>query len=216
LIERFVIVGASGHGREILDIFEAINHVSESWEMAGWIDDNSQLKGTFIRSHPVLGGVEWLLKNGEGLKAIIAIGDPKIRKKIAEKIKSAGINFCTIIHPSVIMTPYVTVGEGTIICAGCIITNNIKIGSHVLINLDTTIGHDTVIEDYVSLMPGIHISGGNTIKEGVYIGTGTTTNQYLTIGEWSIVGAGAVVINDIPPRVTAVGVPAKEIKKLDH
>jgi len=212
--EKIVIVGAGGFARETLDVFEASNKESEKWDIKGFVDDNPRLQGTVLRGYPVLGGVDWLATNGKDLKAVIAIADTKTRKKIAEKLEAAGVGFCTIIHPNVVMTPHVTVGKGCIICAGCILTNNIKIGNHVILNLDITVGHDTVVGDYSTLSPGIHVSGINTIGEGVFMGTGAVTIQDLTIGEWSVIGAGAVVLKDIPPRVVAVGVPAKEIKKI--
>ncbi len=103
-------------------------------------------------------------------------------------------------------------GEGTIITAGNILTVDIKIGKHVMVNLDCTIGHDTVIEDFCSIMPSANISGNVKLEEGAYIGTGTQIINKIVIGKYSIIGAGAVVIRDIPARCTAVGVPAKPIK----
>lgn len=216
-MNRIVIVGAGGFGRETLDIFEEINTKEKKWDIHGFVDDDPKISGTLIRGYPVLGNVNWLIENVENdLKAVIAIGDNKARKIVVEKLKNAGMSFCTIIHPSVIITPHVTIGEGGIICAGSILTNNIKLGEHVIVNLDCTIGHDTIIENFVNLSPGIHVSGNNTFREGVFVGTGAVTIQGVTIGEWSVVGAGAVVIKDITPRVVAVGIPAKEVKKIEN
>jgi sugar O-acyltransferase (sialic acid O-acetyltransferase NeuD family) len=114
------------------------------------------------------------------------------------------------------MTEFVTLGEGVIICAGCILTNQITIGNHVIINLDVTIGHDSIIEDFCTLSPGVHISGRNKIGEGANVGTGAVTIQGIVIGRWSIIGAGAVVAQDIPDKVVAVGVPAKPIKQVEE
>ena len=85
---------------------------------------------------------------------------------------------------------------------------NIRIGEHVILNLDCTVGHNTVIEDYVTVSPGCHLSGYSTIRRGAYLGTGAVTIERREIGARSIIGAGAVVIRDIPADVTAVGVPA--------
>ena len=92
------------------------------------------------------------------------------------------------------------------------LTVNIAIGDHVMINLDCTIGHDCVIEDFVTLSPGNHLSGYTIIKRGVYMGTGAVTIEKLEIGQEAIIGAGAVVVKDIPANATAVGIPAKPIK----
>ena len=106
----------------------------------------------------------------------------------------------------------VTIGEGTIICAHTIITVNISIGEHVIINLDCTIGHDAIIEDYVTLYPSVNVSGFTHIGHAAELGVGMQIIQRKSIGDYSIVGAGAVVVKDIPAKCTAVGIPAKPIK----
>ena len=80
------------------------------------------------------------------------------------------------------------------------------------LNLDSTVGHDAVIEDYVTVSPGVHVSGNVTLKEGSFIGTGANLIEGKTVGAWSVVGAGSAVISDIAPNVTAVGIPAKAVK----
>ena len=215
--QKVVIIGAGGFGREILDIFEAHNERSRAWEILGFIDDNPQLCGQRIRGYPVLGGVGWFSKpEAEDVKTVVAVGDNRVRRKIAEKAMSCGAKFCSIIHPSVIMTPHVKLGEGIIIAAGCIFTNDIGIRDHVIINLDVTVGHDTVIESFVNINPGVHINGNNKILEGAYVGSGAVTIQSITIGKWSVVGAGAVVVKDVPEKVVAVGVPAKPIRSIEE
>ena len=80
---------------------------------------------------------------------------------MVEKANDIGLKFCSVIHPSAKMSQYIDVGKGTIITAGNILTTQIKIGNHVIINLDCTIGHDSIIEDYCTILPGCHISGGD-------------------------------------------------------
>lgn len=214
--QKVVTIGAGGFGREVLDIFEADNEKRAAWKILGFIDDNPEIQGQRIRGYPVLGGVDWFSSEAKNVKTVIAVGDNRVRKKIAQKVTDYGGKFCNIIHPSVIMTPHVKLGEGIIIAAGCILTNNIRIQDHAIINLDVTIGHDTVIENFVNLNPGVHINGNNRVIEGAYIGSGAVTLQNITIGKWSIVGAGAVVATDIPEKVVAVGVPAKPIKPIEE
>jgi len=212
-MEKVVIIGAGGFGREVLDIFIAENKVSQKWEVLGFVDENPKLHGQILNGYPVLGSFNWFKTiNSKEVKVVVAIGDNEVKKRVVDKAKDQGLMFCNIVHPAVIMTPFVSMGEGVIITAGVILTNQIRIGNHVIINLDVTIGHDTIIEDFVNLNPGVHINGNNKIGEGAYIGSGAVTIQGVTIGEWSIVGAGAVVIKDVPDRVVAIGVPA-EIKK---
>jgi sugar O-acyltransferase (sialic acid O-acetyltransferase NeuD family) len=121
--------------------------------------------------------------------------------------------FPTLIHPSVILSDdLVSIAKGCIICAGTIITCNISIGKFVTINLLCTVGHDTVIEEFSSFMPSVNISGEVRIEKSVYVGTGAKIINQLTIGKYTIVGAGAVVSKSLPENCTAVGIPAKPIK----
>ena len=215
--EKVAIIGAGGFGREVLDIFEADNNQRNAWNILGFVDDNPQIQGQRIRGYPVLGGIAWFSKlEAKEAKAVVAVGDNKVRKKIAEKAAHYGARFCNIIHPSVIMGPHVKLGEGIIIAAGCIFTNEIRIENHVIINLDVTVGHDTLIENFVNLNPGVHINGTNKILEGAYVGSGAVTVQNVSIGKWSIIGAGAVVVDNIPEKVVAVGVPAKPVRSVEE
>jgi len=212
-LQKVVILGAGGFGREVLDIFLAENRVSKKWKVLGFVDDNVELHGKTLNGYPVLGSFDWFKTiDPKEVKVIVAVGGNKVRRKVVNKAKERGLEFCSVIHPTVTLTPFVTFGEGVIVTAGVIFTNQIKVGNHVIINLDVTIGHDTVIEDFVNLNPGVHINGNNRIEEGAYIGSGAVTLQDITVGKWSIIGAGAVVIKDIPERVVAAGVPA-EVKK---
>ncbi len=212
-MKRLIIYGAGGFGREILDVVHASNKLCKQWDVIGFCDDDPTLKGKTIHGVPVLGNIDEIGDGQEELYFICSVGSPRIRKNIVQKILQRGFKFATIIHPNAILTKYVTLGEGVIVCAGVIMTNEIKIGDHVIINLDVTIGHDTRIEDYCTISPGVHLSGYNSIKQGVDIGTGAVTIQNITIDEWTIIGAGAVVTKNFTNNVTAVGVPAKVIKK---
>jgi sugar O-acyltransferase (sialic acid O-acetyltransferase NeuD family) len=123
------------------------------------------------------------------------------------------LSFPTLIHPNVLIgTDEVNIGYGCIICASNIITVNVTIGNFVILNLGCTVGHDTKIGDYSSFMPSVNISGEVIIENSVYVGTGAKIINLLTIGNSTIVGAGAVVSKSLPEKCTAVGIPAKPIK----
>jgi len=211
-MKKVVIVGAAGFGREVLEIFKEQNKKNKIWDILGFIDDNKNLHNNMINGLKVLGDINWF-KNNRGVECVVAIGEPEVKKKVVEKLKKIGVSFCNIIHPSVIMSEFVELGEGVIICAGNILTVNIKIKNHVIINPNCTIGHITSIDDYCTINPSVNINGGNHIHQGVYIGTNAATIQNIKIGSWSIIGGGAIVIDDIPDNVVAVGVPARIIKK---
>ena len=213
-MKKVVIIGAGGFGREVIEIFKDQNRLQKQWEILGFIDENSALSGKIINNFSVLGGLDWF-ENNRDVGCVIAIGDPKTKKRIADFLEKKDVLFYNAIHPSVIISEFVNLGNDVIICAGSILTVNILIKNHVILNLNNTVGHDSVIEDYCSIMPGVSINGENHIGNGVYIGTGATFIQKVQVGEWSIIGAGAVVIEDIPDHVVAVGIPAKAKKKID-
>lgn len=209
------IIGAGGFGREVAWLVRRINEVKPIWNIKGFIDDNPALLGQIFDGYSVIGNCEYLVSLSESFSniyCICAVGGAKTRKKIVEKIRSKAC-FATLIDPSVNMSESVDVGNGTIICAGTIITVNEKIGDHVIINLDCTIGHDDVIDDFVTLYPSVNVSGSCHLYECVEMGTGSQIIQGLNIGAGSIVGASACVVTDLEPEVTAVGCPAKIIKK---
>lgn len=215
-MQDIVILGAGGLAREALDVFNALN-VSQReplYRVLGFIDENPDSHGISLNGIPVLGSFDWLKAHDPSrMWAVSCVGAPAIKLRLAHQAARWGIQFCTAVHPASTVTPFVSLGHGTIVTAGCILTNHISIGNHVYLNLSCTVGHDVVIEDYATINPGVRISGNVHIGSGCEIGTGAIIIQGITIGEWSIVGAGAVVVKDVPPNTTAVGVPARVIKR---
>lgn len=205
------IIGSGGFGREVAWCVERINDVTPTWNLRGFIDDNETKWGAKEYEYLVLGDCEYL-KQQENAYAVCAVGNAKVRRQIIEKLSNSGVRFATIVDPSVILSKSVSIGEGTIICAGTIATVDISIGKHVIINLDCTLGHDDVIEDFVTIYPSVNVSGNVSVGECCELGTGMQIIQGKSIGDYSIVGAGAVVVKNIPSKCTAVGSPAKPIK----
>lgn len=213
MINSIVILGAGGFARETLDIIDAINAVKPIWNMSGYIVDSQYgAPGTLINDKPILGDFNWLRDHSD-IYAICGIGAPEVRYRVVKALQSRNINFATLIHPSVIKTRWTVIGVGSVITAGCVLSNNIEIREHVHINPSSTIGHDACLSSFVSLAPGTLISGNVNIGEGAYIGTGAQVIEKKSVGDWAIVGAGSTVVKDIPPNTTAVGSPAKVIKK---
>jgi len=209
-MKKIVIVGVGGFGREVAWLIERINSIQPTWDLIGFVDDNKLLTGEIISGYPVLGDSVWLNNQTEDIYAVCAIGSSAVRKKVIQKLSN--IKFATLIDPKVEMSDAVEIGEGTIICAGSVLTIDVSLGNHVIINLNCTIGHDAIIRDYVTIYPSVNVSGNTYIQKNVEIGTGSQIIQGLEIGRNTIVGAGSVVVRDIPEYCTAVGSPAKPIK----
>lgn len=210
---KIAILGTGGFAREMATLIQDINNKDSIYELVGFVD-NSIEKGTLINGYPVIGNDEEINQTNEPIGLVLAFGEPKIKMKVRSKFSNPLVSFPTIIHPSAIVgdRKLVEIGDGCIICASVIITTNIKIKDYVTLNLQCTVGHDTIIDSYSSFMPSCNISGKVHIGEGVYCGTGVKIINQTDIGEHSIIGAGAVVAKSIPAYCTAVGVPAKPIK----
>lgn len=207
------IIGAGGFGREVAWLVRRINTKHSIWNVKGFIDDNPALLGQIQDGYRVIGNCEDLIRLSTlNTYCVCAIGRAITRKRIIEKIDGK-VKFATVIDPSAIISESVSIGEGTIICAGTIITVDEKIGNHVIINLDCTIGHDDVIDDFVTLYPSVNVSGNCKLGMCVEMGTGSQIIQGLRVGTGTIVGASACVVKDLPENVTAVGCPAKVIKR---
>lgn len=219
-----VIIGAGGFGREVAWLVREINRACPTWELLGFVESRPELQGQTVGGYAVLGGNECLeelvSKHGTDLHAVLAIGTSSTRRKIVRSLTYLNLKYATLVHPSVLMEKdggmAVRVGAGSIICANNILTVDVRIGEHVIINLACTVGHDAVVGDFGTLLPTANISGNSVLGEGVLIGTGSQILEGRTIGEGTIVGAGSVVVKDLPPNCTAVGAPAKPMKTHDQ
>lgn len=216
-MKDIVIIGAGGVGSETAWIIEHINIKKDEWNLLGFIDDNELMQGKDIVGYKVIGGIEKLINTYKNIKkedrpyVVIAIANYNIKKDIVNRLKNM-FNFATVIHPDVFVHVSNSIGEGCIIYPGVIMTVDIKIGNHVIVSPKCGIGHNSKVDDYVSLLWNVNVSGYDIIGEGSLIGSGATIIQNKIIGKNSIVGASSVVVKDIEANKTVVGVPAKIIK----
>ncbi|MGK5062604.1 acetyltransferase [Janthinobacterium sp. LB3P112] len=212
MYKNLVIFGIGGMGREAHQIVEDINATAPEFNFLGFLDEKRENHGCDVHGFPVLGGLEWLEQHSDTY-VVIAIGNTSARRKIVASIEQrCEVKFLKLVHPHAWIGNRVVIGDGAIICSGARLTTDIVIGKHVIVNVDARIFHDARIHDYVTIAPSVNIAGAVQVGEGCDFGIGSTIIQGKSIGPWSIIGAGTVVIHDVTSDVTVVGVPAKVIK----
>lgn len=211
-MKKIVLIGGGGHSKVIIDIIKSNN----DFEIVGITEKNSMLKK--INGIPILGDDSILDKLfNQGVEyAFICIGISKginLRNTLYNKVKKIGFKIPTLIHRQAIISPYAKIGQGSCVMAGAIINSHAQIGENSVINTGSIIEHDCVIGNNTFISPGAILAGNVTVKDNSFIGIGSKIIEGKTIGNNVTIGAGAVVIDDIPDYCTAVGVPAKVIKK---
>ncbi len=207
-----VVVGAGGFGRETLDVVEAVNRLTPAFDVLGVLDDapsTVNLDRLVARAIPYLGSVSKWLDVDERTDFLIAVGSPAARRALAEQFESNGHSPAIAIHPSAVIGSACEMGPGTIICAGVQVSTNVRLGAHVHLNPNVTVGHDAVLADFVSVNPAATISGECHVGEGSLLGAGCVVLQELSVGSNATVGASACVVHDVADTTNVLGVPAR-------
>ncbi len=210
---KIVIVGArqNGQAKVVLEIVEAM----ETYEVAGFIDDDPEKVGQSIRGYPVLGGMADLssIITSLGIQGgIVAISHCEGRYQLGIRLKEHGLSLISAIHPTSHLDSDVRLGAGVVIGPKATIVTGSVIGDSVNILTSATIDHDNRIGDGVVISPGVHTSGRVVIEDYVFVGTGAVFLPDARVGRSAVIGGGAVVLRSVPSGETWVGVPAKPIR----
>lgn len=208
---RALILGAGGHGRVVLDILLQAARVTP----VGFLDDNADVHGRRIDGVPVLGAIDDLPEIAQRMQCsgvVIAIGDNGVRRGLARQVDAAGIELLNAIHPSASLARNATLGRNVVVAAGVVVCAHCQVGDSVILNTGCIVDYQTMIGEGSHICPGVRIAGRVKVEPGVFVGIGATVIPKVTLGYESIVGAGSVVIDDVPPMATVIGVPARTIK----
>jgi len=209
---RVLIIGAGGHAHVIADILLRVQTQNRDIIPVGYVDDDCALLGKAFVGLPVLGTVTQINQVAHDA-VVIAIGDNRVRRQLVARLTQQGEQLFTACHPQTIIASEVSLGAGTMICAGVVVNTGARIGSNVILNTGCTIDHHSQIGNDAHIAPGAHLGGQVTVGAGVLVGIGATVMPRCHIGDWSTIGAGACVTKSVPPGVTVVGVPAKPLEK---
>ncbi len=209
--ERVVLVGAGDHGRGVLEILRSAARAGSKQEVVGFVDDAPPASD--IDGVPVLGGVDWLETNLVSLDAsvILAIASPSAKRRIAARLDARGVRWSKAVHPKADLAPSVTVGDGSVLGSGVVVVYDTRIGNHVTVNLNATVGHHVELADFSTIAPGANILGKVKIAAGAQIHANAVILPSVKIGAGAIVGAGSVVLKDVADGVTVFGNPARPI-----
>jgi sugar O-acyltransferase (sialic acid O-acetyltransferase NeuD family) len=211
--KQILVYGASGHCKIVCATIEAMG----KFQVVALLDDDPAKYGTVVFGYPVAGGREQLarLVNSGVTQASIAVGDNRQRVELGEMLAGYGFEFPAIVHPTAICLRGSTIGAGTFLGPSAWVGGDAVIGEHTIINLGSVVAHDCRIDYGAQLTPHVVLGGGVQIGEMAFIGLNATILPQTKIGARTIVGAGAVVTQDLPDDVTAIGVPARIIKHND-
>jgi sugar O-acyltransferase (sialic acid O-acetyltransferase NeuD family) len=211
MTKKVFIVGAGGFARETFDIYLDLNREGD---VLGFLEENCKKNGELLNGLPVndISYLNTVKASKNEILLIGAMGSTK-RKRLLSKLESDGFQFDTVIHNSVIQSRWVKIGAGSIITPGVIMTCQVQLGKHVIVNLGSRIGHDVIIGDFTTLSPGAEIMGCAALGEQVYVGVNATVIDHVKVGKGAVIAAGAVVTKNVPEMALVAGVPAK-VKKI--
>ncbi len=201
-----ILVGAGGHSVSVVD-----SAIRAGFNVCGFIDEYKHDK-TFL-DRPIFSPRIQDIENYNKYLYFIAIGDVHIRKRWFEKLQSLELTIPNIIDPSAIVSDFTEIGTGNFIGKMAIVVAGSKIGNNNLINSKALIEHRCTIGEHTNLSTGSIINGEVVVEDGVYLGSGAICNGQIKLGKYSVVGSGSVVLKDVEPFTTVVGVPAKIIKR---
>jgi sugar O-acyltransferase (sialic acid O-acetyltransferase NeuD family) len=202
---KLLVAGAGGHGRVVAEAAMAMRHFSS----VSFLDDRMAGRTT-VEGWPIVETLDRLEELSADFQAFVAaIADPALRLRLLRRARNAGFQCATIIHPTAFVSAHSSIGAGTVVIAGACINVGVRTGEACIINTGATIDHDCVLADAVHVCPGAHIAGHVEIGTHTWFGIGAVARQGIRIGANAMIGAGSVVIRDLPDDVTVAGNPAR-------
>lgn len=200
-MKRVLIIGSGGHAKVAADIALEMGH-----EVVGFLDDAPERRGANVLGFSVLGEIaEWERFPADAIA--LGIGANTARHRLMLDLPT--LPWLTLIHPRATVSRFAQIGEGAMLAFGSCVGPDSIIGRGAIVNTCASVDHDCRVHDFAHVAVGATLAGAVTVEEGALIGAGCSTRPGVRVGAWAAVGAGAAIVRDIPPGVTAVGVPAR-------
>ena len=214
--DRWLIVGAGGVGREVYSWTSGLLRATQSDFPVGFLDDDLNSLDQFPTLKERWTGRISTYSPRTGDRLLMAVGDPTSKLAVGEALAARGAVFASFVHPTAVIAHDVRIGFGCIICPFAVVCCNVRLGNFVSMNIGSVAGHDSIIGDGCTLSPHSDVAGKVTLNRGVFMGCHTAILPNTQVGEFARIGAGSVVINNVSPGVSMMGVPAKRISWLQH
>lgn len=213
-----LLLGAGGFARETLELVRAINRRSPTWEVLGFLDDDPARHGTEVLGVSILGPSALAHSHPDALlvACVASPSDPMRRLKLVSQLGVGRERYATLAHPTAAIPESATIGPGSVVHAGTVLTADVRIGAHVAVMPSVVLTHDDVVGDGATFAAGVRLGGDVTIEQGAYIGAGALVREKVVIGAGAIVGMGAVVTRPVPAGEVWIGVPAKRHRAADQ
>ena len=214
-----LIVGAGGFARETAQAVAAVNAAvaggaGPAWRLLGFLDDDPARKGERIDGVEVLGGSELVHENPQA-QVVVCVASPTnlfSRARVVARLGLPEERYGTVIHPSAEVSRDSVVGPGSVLFAQTVLTAAVRVGAHVAVMPQVVLTHDVEVGDFVTFASGVRLGGGVQLGRGAYLGAGSMLREQVSIGDWSLVGLGAVVLSDVPRGEVWVGSPAHRLR----
>jgi sugar O-acyltransferase (sialic acid O-acetyltransferase NeuD family) len=215
-----LIVGAGGFARETAQAVLALAAADRAagraprLRLLGHLDDNPALHGVDVDGTPVLGDCD-LVHERPAAQVVVCAGSPRdhaVRARLVRRLGLPAERYATVVHPTAAVAGSCTVGPGSVLLAHCVLTASVEVGAHVAVMPHAVLTHDGTVADFATVASGVRLGGGVRVERGAYVGAGALVREYTSIGAWSLVGMGSVVLGDVPPGEVWAGTPAAALR----